>query len=248
RDHCPVSVATSFQLGSREVTSRANVHTSVTSVTLSGLPSLTAPFLSRVTDTNCDTKRIVTCAILPRSSAPMMSVESMETKRRSGRLAGTRAPRNDRLEAVVDIARQQIFQGAAVAIRVGGDDHLIGRPRPAKEMLGLESLVLGRDRIQAPGDRGVRLRNSLPAIGRSGVLRGFCGSFRWATARKRDNLVVASRTRALARRVGVVRRSLTPRALAQDAAQSQKDEHCECQEDDGVDVKHVLHAARSGLC
>ena len=45
RRHCPASVATSFQLGSRELTSRAKVQTSVTSVTLSGLPSITSPSL-----------------------------------------------------------------------------------------------------------------------------------------------------------------------------------------------------------
>src|SRR5262249_7682662 len=33
RPHCPASVATTFQLGSREETSRAKVHTSITSVT-----------------------------------------------------------------------------------------------------------------------------------------------------------------------------------------------------------------------
>src|SRR3974390_501145 len=54
------SVATSFQFGSREEMSRAKVQTSVTSVTLSALPSLTLPFLSRVTDTILDWKRTVT--------------------------------------------------------------------------------------------------------------------------------------------------------------------------------------------
>ena len=62
--HCPASVATSFQLGSRDVISRANVHTSVTVVTASGLPSITAPERSRVTETSCDTNRMVTCAVL----------------------------------------------------------------------------------------------------------------------------------------------------------------------------------------
>src|ERR1700726_4050558 len=51
--HCPASVATSFQLGSREDKSRANVQTSVTSVTLSGVPSITVPALSRSTEMSC---------------------------------------------------------------------------------------------------------------------------------------------------------------------------------------------------
>src|SRR5262249_34781817 len=77
----PASVATSFQLGSREVTSRAKVHTAVTSVTLSGLPSITVPDLSRVVDTNWETNRTVICAPRPRSSAAVMSAESIATKR-----------------------------------------------------------------------------------------------------------------------------------------------------------------------
>jgi len=59
-------VPTSFQFGSREVVSRANVQTSVISVTLSGLPSTIVPALSRVTEIICDTKRTVSCAALCR--------------------------------------------------------------------------------------------------------------------------------------------------------------------------------------
>src|SRR5215210_13560 len=78
-DHCPASVATSFQLGSREDRSRAKVHTSVTSVTLSGLPSITFPARSLVVEISCETKRIVICAVPPRCSAPMISVLSIDT-------------------------------------------------------------------------------------------------------------------------------------------------------------------------
>ena len=49
-DYRPASVVTSFQLGSREDRSRANIHTSVTSVTFSGFPSITLLALSRVTE------------------------------------------------------------------------------------------------------------------------------------------------------------------------------------------------------
>src|SRR5262249_2615786 len=79
--YCPASVATSFQLGSREERSRANVHTSVTSVTFSALPSITLPDLSRVTEISCETKRTVICAVRPRSSTPAMSDLSIATKR-----------------------------------------------------------------------------------------------------------------------------------------------------------------------
>src|SRR5580704_5879045 len=81
RRYCPASVATTFQLGSREVTSRANVHTSVTSVTFSALPSITVPLRSRVEETSFETKRTVICAVLLRSSAAVMVAPSIETKR-----------------------------------------------------------------------------------------------------------------------------------------------------------------------
>src|SRR5262245_22830410 len=80
-DHCPASVATSFQLGSREDRSRAKVHTSVTSVTRSGAPSITSPPRLRVTEMSCDTKRTVTWAVRVRSSAPTISALSIDTKR-----------------------------------------------------------------------------------------------------------------------------------------------------------------------
>jgi hypothetical protein len=80
---CPASVATSFQLGSRDDTSRAKVHTSVMSVTRSALPSMTLPSLSRVAVMSLERKRTVTCAVRPRSSAAVMSAPSSETKRLS---------------------------------------------------------------------------------------------------------------------------------------------------------------------
>src|SRR6478672_6682082 len=52
-------VPTSFQFGSRELVSRANVQTSVISATLSGLPSTVVPVLSRVTEGICDSKQTV---------------------------------------------------------------------------------------------------------------------------------------------------------------------------------------------
>src|SRR5215472_8026811 len=80
--HCPVSVAMTFQLGSREDTSRAKVQTSVTSVTFSALPSMTAPPRSRVAEINFETKRTVICAVTRlRSSAAVIVEPSIETNR-----------------------------------------------------------------------------------------------------------------------------------------------------------------------
>src|SRR5262249_28876447 len=80
--HCPVSVAMTFQFGSREDTSRAKVQTSVTSVTFSALPSITVPLRSRVAEISLDTKRTVICAVVRlRSSAAVMVEPSIDTKR-----------------------------------------------------------------------------------------------------------------------------------------------------------------------
>src|SRR5690606_30473659 len=73
RTYSAASVPTSFQLGSRAVTSREKVQTSVTSVTLSALPSTILPSLSRVAETICDTKRTTICALRPFNSAPVSS-------------------------------------------------------------------------------------------------------------------------------------------------------------------------------
>src|SRR5258705_1697303 len=82
-DQVPPSVATRFQFGSRELTSLAKVQTSVTLVTASALPSITLPLRLRVADTSCETKRRVSCAILRRNSALMISVASMDINRDS---------------------------------------------------------------------------------------------------------------------------------------------------------------------
>src|ERR1700682_2721696 len=74
-------VPTSFQFGSRDVVSRANVQTSVISATLSGLPSTMVPVLSRVTEIICETNRTVSCAARSRASAPTSSALSIDTKR-----------------------------------------------------------------------------------------------------------------------------------------------------------------------
>src|SRR5665647_2467718 len=56
------------------------------------------------------------------------------------------------LEAVIDFARQQIFQGAAITFGKGVDDHLIGGARAGEEMLGVEIRRGGGDRIKPGGD------------------------------------------------------------------------------------------------
>src|ERR1700722_19610591 len=73
------SVAVSCQLGSRERTSRANVHRSICSTTLLGDPSTTSPCASRVTEASLAENRTLSCAVAPMSRAPTIDALSIET-------------------------------------------------------------------------------------------------------------------------------------------------------------------------
>src|SRR5207302_1512663 len=59
-----------------------------------------------------------------------------------------------RLEAFIHLAREQVAQRAVVALRIGKDDHLISRLRPAHEMLGNLSLRAMASRPPVTGDPG----------------------------------------------------------------------------------------------
>ena len=190
--HCPASVATSFQLGSRDDRSRANVHTSVTSVTFSGEPSMTAPERSRLTEMICDTKRTVTCAVRPAQlrAGDLGLVDRDELG--LGGLALLLALADRGLEAVVDFARQQILQGLAVALRKRRDDHLVGGAGAGDKVLGIETRVRGRDRVEAGGDGRAGLGHARPALGYGCGLLGGPGDRLGGTARQGDDLVACA--------------------------------------------------------
>ena len=119
RCHCPASVATSFQLGSREETSRAKVQTSVTSVTLSGLPSITLPSLvAGHRDELRDEAHRDLRGLAAQLGAGDVGL-SIDDEARLDRLALALALADRGLEAVIDLARQQILERAAVALGIG---------------------------------------------------------------------------------------------------------------------------------
>ena len=107
--HCPASVATSFQFGSREVTSRAKVQTSVTSVTLSGLPSITAPSLvARHRDElRHEAHRHLRGLATHLGGGDVGAVDRDET--RLDRLAALLALLDGGLEAVIDLAASRFL-------------------------------------------------------------------------------------------------------------------------------------------
>ena len=142
--YCPASVATSFQLGSREETSRAKVQTSVTSVTLSGLPSITLPVcVARDRDQlRHEAHRDLRGLAAQFGADDVGLVDRHEAG--LGRLALGLALADRGLEAVIDLARQQILQRAAVAFGKGGDDHLVGGAGAGDEMLGVEARIVAR--------------------------------------------------------------------------------------------------------
>ena len=236
RPYCPVSVATTFQFGSREETSRANVHTSVTSVTFSALPSITVPLRSRVAGHQLGNEAH---GDLRRAFAQLGCRDGRAVDRNETRLDGLAAAFafGDRgVETVEHLARQQVAQLPAIALGKGGDDHLIGGARAGDEMLGIEICVGRRDRIEPRRDRRAAFGDALPALARAPepARRSWRG-FRRARRQGHD-LVGRRAAHRVARRIRVVGRPFAAGALAQDAAKPQENEYCERQKDDGVDV------------
>src|SRR4029453_7806073 len=84
--------------------------------------------------------------------------------------------------------------------------------------------------------------NSLPTFARSIRLLGRLGCRRFCRAIRKRNYFFCRRSYGLAGGIGIVRWTFPACTLAHHAAQSQEDENCERQENDGVDVEHVSHA------
>ncbi len=76
-----------------------------------------------------ETKRIVICAIRPRSSAAVTVAPSIETKARFSGFAAALAFADGGVESVKDLPRQQAAQLTAIAFGKGGDNHLVGGAR-----------------------------------------------------------------------------------------------------------------------
>ena len=151
--------------------SRAKVQTSVTSVTFSALPSITVPERSRVAEMSLETKRTVICAVRPRSFG---GGDGRTVDRDEARLRGFAAALafGDRgVEAVIDFARQQAAQLAAIALGERGHDHLVGGARAGNEVLGVEARVRRRDGIKPGRDAANRSRQR-PSSGRPAAARG----------------------------------------------------------------------------
>jgi hypothetical protein len=164
---------------------------------------------------------------------------------RLDRLAALFALADRGVEAIIDVAREQVLERAAVALGEGDHDHLVGAARAGDEVLGVEAGVGRDDGIEAGCRRRTGFGDALPAQGR------ICRLHRLGRFGRRDGLGLPRQGHdLLARRrpdrltggIGIIRRPLAACPLAEDAAQAQENEHRKRQEDDGVDVEHVLHA------
>src|ERR1700719_2892674 len=67
-----------------------------------------------------------------------------------------------RLEAIIDVAGEQVLERAPIALRIGGDDHLVGGPGAGDEMLAVKALVLARDGRPPRASRARQCRSSDP--------------------------------------------------------------------------------------
>ena len=233
---------TSFQFGSREVTSRANVQTSVISATLSGLPSTMVPALSRVTEIICDTKRTVSCAdAIARFRADQLGLVDRDEPG-FGLLLVLLAILDHGLEALIDLGRQQILQRAAVAIGEGQHDHLVGAAGAARGSAGDRTRNPARRWRRAPAPAACPARPG-PSSGRSAASTSAVGaSGAWSITAPGigTTLLSCAPLQHVARRA-IVGRPLVSGALSEHVAQTQEDEDRQRQEDDGVNI-HVAFA------
>ena len=135
--------------------------------------------MSRVTDDELETKRTVTCAVRAAhfGGGDVGRVDRDEP--RLDRLAALLALADRAVEAVIDVARQQVLERAPVALGERRDDHLVGGARAGDEMLGVEARIGGGDGVEPGGERRARLGDALPA--RSGSARPASTGFGAAT-------------------------------------------------------------------
>ena len=105
-----------------------------------------------------------------------------------------------------------------------------------------------RDGVEPRRHARPTLGDSLPAV------RGRGSDLDWPrccclgrSRRQGHDLVVRRAAHRIACRIRVVGRSLAAGALSQDAAKPQENEHCERQEDDGVDIEHVSYLSASRM-
>ena len=242
--HCPASVATSCQLGSRAPRGRAKVQTSVTSTTASGSPSMTVPPASRVAVISFDRKRTVTWAdaALHLDILDLGPVDRHE--RRLGLVAPPLALGDGPVEALVDILRQQVLEGLAVALGKGRDDHLVGHLGAFNEARRIETRLVADDRVKPVGDPGARLGDALPPLGIE--LRSVRRAALRPDAGQPHHIVGLDRAcRRLAAGNRIERRPFVPGLLPEHGSQAPDHEYRQCEKDDGRDVERILHR-RSG--
>ena len=159
-------VPTSFQFGSREVMSRANVQTSVISATFSGVAvDNRAGLVAGDRDhLRHEANGQLRGAVAGFRTHQLGLVDRNESRFRL--LLVLLAILDHGLETLIDLGRQQILQRAAVAIGEGQHDHLVGALRAAEEMPGIERGILGGNGVEAQRQRRARLGQILPAVGR----------------------------------------------------------------------------------
>jgi hypothetical protein len=111
-------------------------------------------------------------------------------------------------------------------------------------VLGVEALF-ARDRIETARQCGAGFGDALPAFPRLGRFGGLLGGIGRSAARQGHHLVVGAD--GIARGIRVVGRPFPAGALAQNASEAQENEHCERQEDNGVNIEHVSHAPEAAI-
>ena len=201
-----------------------------------------SPVLSRGHRIICDSKRTVSCAARSRGFRGHQLGLVDRNKPRFGLLLVLLAIVDHRLEAVIDLARQQILQRTAIAVGESQHDHLVGAAGARRKCRGSNagSWAAMASRPAASGVAGSAMPFQRSVGGATSPLGARRRLIDHGT-RHRNDVAVVLRPLNDVRRGAIIGRPFAPGALSEDAAQAQKDEDRQRQEDDGVNI-HVVFA------
>ncbi len=161
----PPPVETSFQFGSRELTSRAKLQASLTSTTLSALPSIDGAIqIARRID---HLGRKAKGDLGEAAAHPRVCDRGVVYGDEGGLdlFAALLALGQRRRETVVDVLGQQILQHGPVAVGEAHHDHFIGGFGAVEERLDGEGGIRRGDGVETRPDLGARLRIGSPPLG-----------------------------------------------------------------------------------
>src|SRR6185437_16388288 len=153
-------------------------------------------------------------------------------------VTGGFAFRHGVVEAVIDILLEEIFEGLAIALGVGGEDHLISLLGAFEERLGRKRRISLADRLEAGRDGRIAVRELLHLAVELALARLGIEAARIDGPGSTGNNVFLER--ALGRAAGF-RRTLTANAGAEHLPQTEQHDDGDTDDDEGWYVEKLVH-------